>query len=383
MARELLYIDRIQLPGQSSYDPNESQEDFTIAFRDLLRSKLAGLNFVVGDVFVWSGYSAQRGMAFIVYHTDGSGVNTGPAWMFSPVMNDESSNAPDFRHAWGNQNSTTIGNYFLDSYNYSAGDLDYEDGWVIHYHPTGGTDELYGAGYETDGNGYPTGVLTGGDKSAPSVSPYADLAGFMPGATSGDTLHGICFSQSLAYGNNWSHGSMSIVADDSKPFLAVYFSRGFDRDRVHEIALAGHLFKPYEPTDVENHGFFSCVFHESEPWRHGMRFIRDRHAGFYETGARTTFSRDVHGYFEPGNSPVDSGEYPSDEVGVYNSSKYKGWYDPAICRVMGWDSDQYGALFSGPDGAFIKLDEYMVFPWVDNVDSPYGGFINSAPVVLS
>ena len=191
------------------------------------------------------------------------------------------------------------------------------------------------------------------------------------------------FDESLSHDTPWSSAPLTIVADDTKPFLALYFGFGQMGCLVREFYLGGEIFTPYEPSDVRNGGQWSILFNWNEAWRHGWRIENNEFQGLYEDGTRAVYSRDVHSFFGTGNSPLANGEYPSDEIGVYNSSKYKGWIDPDIMRIMGWNNDQYGALFSGPEGAFIKLDEYMVHPWVDGKDSPFGGIMNASPVFVT
>ena len=328
--------------SEANYDAQAL--DFRDAIRAQLDPDLLATNWLVSDLAKWDGVNGNvEGYGFTIFHRNG-GSNTGPAWTwFIPGRN---SNAGEAEFDDIVQPSQDV-NYFYDT---SGGVVFFQDGSPgMHYSQFGGTSDPYDFGYNLA-----TGVLPGGDFSAPATSPYADLVTFMPSTP----LRGWCYANMNA---NLVRNYLVLIADDTKPFLAVYHTSGLFLMPSY-LTVQGNIIVPYRSTDVETHGLVSYTnsFTATAQGTVSAEVIQVQR----DTGALDLMSSVFNTSFTEDNVPFDDGTFPWDVVALESSGYFKGWLDSDVIRVMGPNNRELNSLYDG--GNLVKFTQYLCFPYAPN-----------------
>lgn len=342
------------------YDPFSRYNNVTEArieilrIRDLFRAALDpdGLQtkWQVTDIHAWSGsLSGSEAYGFEIFLMDGGAPSSrvGPSWWLAwSGASSVSTSILEFEEYTSNQHD----DYFRDTSSSTSFGTDGQH--AIHYNNTG-VSTPYGTGVALDG------TLSGGDFTAPSISPQTSIQTFIPAGK----VYGLV--SSITYGmTSVSGGSRAVfVLDDVKPFLACYNTPA-NENYTSSIRILGDLVVPYRPTDTFTQVSFHYSFNVTGNPINRSHYILD------DTGALLTVDDEFSEYYTRENVPFADGTYPWDVVSLANSTYFKGYLDSDAIRVMGPFDGRYYAQFNG--GEFIKYHEALCFPYAPGQPSfPY------------
>jgi len=335
------------------YGNDEAAWDtYIVELRDSLRTALdpalTGNDWIVTDVAKWVGQGGSNtGYTFSVYHMNGAGSATGPAWTFFFPAFGWGTNPIALNQLLGNANSGTQGLFFRAYNNTSTFSLMNSPGRLaVHYCETGATTTPYGAGWATDGS------LTGGDLSAPTTNPYTDLETFMPGTS---FLYGPIVP--IESTTEWV-----FLFDTEKPFLALYMASN-EAAGVNRILIAGKIAVPYKSTDT-NANAMTWVKILFTPINSGQPSLTEEVAWLYnESGVADNFSLSYRDFdYTLDQVPLPSGNYPWEPVKIVGSGYFKGFLDTDVVRKMGRYNAQVGQMFDSDQ--FIKFHQSLCYAYI-------------------
>jgi len=345
---------RMGINGWANVEPFLSYADqVMLSIRDTLRQALDPLgdhtHWIVSDVARWLGEFSTRGFAFIVRHMDGEVVPapTGHEWLFILPGNGYYS-TPKLRELFQG-GAAGCAQYLIEV----TGGVGFtSDGNpAIHYNPTA-IATPYGGGWDANGE------LSGGDLSAPTNSPWTNLADFMPGTSHPRGLGFLGFNSPL---NFWS-----TVWDDEKPFMALYYTRGRE-SYIGAANIFGNVVIPYLASDTFTTGnlYFSLSNNSSTAGSISSATV----TMYNDAGTRVAVSSApiyFHDKYTPSNSRTADGDYVWDLPIIIGSAGMKGYVDPDVMKVIGEYNGDYLKIFETNGVYYLKIQQAMAFPYTGN-----------------
>jgi hypothetical protein len=187
-------------------------EEDVVQFRNDLRAAFVGPRFVTSDIARWVPGAGQLGYAFLFRDT-----TLGCEWMFGYGGRSDSSNQGWLTQFWGNGSVATLGTYFKTDTGNAIVNPSFPNGGLgIHFFNHSYASSSFGFGFINAGL-----QLSAGDFTAPAVSPFSNLAGFMP-ATAG-RCPGFDLSN---WGANESWSRRCLTYDTTKGVMSIDITSG-------------------------------------------------------------------------------------------------------------------------------------------------------------
>ena len=204
-----------------------------VQFRNDLRAAFVGPRFVTSDIARWVPGAGQLGYAFLFRDT-----TLGCEWMFGYGGRSDSSSQGWLYQMWGNNLAATMGTYFR-----------IDNGSTLNNPSTGpGALGVQFFNYDYTSSSFAFGFinaalqLSAGDFTAPAVSPYSNLSGFMPEVAG--RYPGIDLSN---WGSPGLWGRRCLTYDTDKGVLAYDLINGQNIGAVTTIISGARMF----PTNAD------------------------------------------------------------------------------------------------------------------------------------
>jgi len=300
----------------------ENMRTYLLTVRDRMRQKLDGDSthqyWMVGDIAFWTGGSTFNGYGFAVYHMDGSEVDpepTGPAWAFF-FPGEYSSGLVDVDDFLQN---AQISNYARDSTSAST-TITTNGPPLFHYCETGGTTTPYAFGYDVNAE------LSGGDFTGPTISPWTNFAGFMPGTT---FLYGVI----PQYMVDNLQTKWAMIWDHDLPAMMFYNAWG-NLPIPHNVVAMGEIIEPFVTADTRRSGVARWSMSAATA-ASGDTIAYQSCWAYNAAGTRTEYTISAHGKYDARFGSGDfllDGEWVWDPVMVSSSAHLKGWFDTRVVR---------------------------------------------------
>lgn len=405
------------------FGTNTTRRDYYLAWvRDLFRAKLdalaSGNDYVVSDIFKWTGGSSSEGLAFIVEERDGAAAVTGNQWM---VAFPYRSSAAAISYIF--QSHTT----YLKKFGFNN-TTDYQDHYFVWFFPSGGLRrsqitlngghtfaggdvgmEIRNAGDTRRGiiesvagnvltvrhtvgakwavadaiTDVATGLESGtiatedwrtfpnvgwtnfsdmtlsSDFAAPAANLYSAITDFLPKEGTGAPHRN--YQGRAANGQVISFYALAqFVFDNDSRFCCAYCSYGMAYEIPRDIFISGDIMENADASSTYKKG--AC----------GWQLLSDAVQGFYTeqyyheaeyygggagtAGVHASFSERSHEHFNVWNCvlPTSPQTYAESRLYLYDTNEAKGWINPNIVRIQG-AANQYQGLMTSRGGAGQNL----------------------------
>lgn len=345
-------------------------ESYIVWIRDRFRALFVGPQFVVSDIAMWQGSAAaMRGYCFILRDT-----THGHEFLFFFKHFNSGTASSEYWYAVVGNNYATTSAYFKYISNGDVTDL----AFVIGTTNKVIMNKSYATATPAMGFTNTTTMTYGaGDFTAPAVSPYTDLAGFL--LIGSGSLPSICADN---YQNTTSFSAQSVLYDPSIGVLRLDSVYGSNTDSAIAV-FKGKIFKSYADGGLEN---------SNDNDQYGILTVPKLTTGTEMPGNAVTSSGRVRGVFTEAGGTVRLDGTVGNWLGtgltrftykdpvnnmvainpilIQNGTYIKGYVDPRIaCEALPRNDAQFRrrrVALPDADNPMVKDHSYLISMWKKN-----------------
>src|SRR5690625_614834 len=349
------YITDWTFQGRHKYDDDEYWERYISNLRDGFRIKTQGSEIIVSDIGYWdNGLTSQSNGHPYCFIIKISNIEFAIVVHRNRYVTSSGSRRMD--RLFGGDGY--LGFFWGRDISGSTITSNSESGFYIFFNNSSGS-WVTPMGFDDPVNM----TYSNGDFQHTAINPYTHFSDWHPGAP-GQNISPVVMNDP-----GWS-SSLSrvffILNDTTESEFVAIYTTDLSRPFIKNIGIIGNIFINDDPSDTNHGGLFVQQLDftyntNTAPQRYVEAFGLNGQNGSEVFNITHNTNATVY------NSPNTEGQYPWWPVEVTSSSYSKGWINTDILRVCGAnDITHYGKLFSGPDGPFLKLSDWMIYPYVQD-----------------